>query len=74
MKKTNVELGCCYLAKISGRLSPVRILDESVYGGWRGKNLRTQRDVRIRSAQKLRRVLTAEEAAALSRQSPVKPL
>jgi len=33
----------------------VRITGESPYGGWRGKNLATGREIRIRSAARLRR-------------------
>ncbi|MFW6159303.1 MAG: winged helix-turn-helix domain-containing protein, partial [Planctomycetota bacterium] len=48
-------LGKVYVAKISGKLSPVRLDEEDPHGGWRGTNLRTKREVRIRSARKLRR-------------------
>ena len=54
MKKTEVDLGKTYAAKISGRLVPVTILNENRYGGWSAKNKVTGREVRIKSAQKLR--------------------
>lgn len=56
MLKKEIEIGKVYVAKISGRLSPVRILSISRYNSchWIAKNLRTKRQVVIRSAQKLR--------------------
>jgi hypothetical protein len=54
MTKQEIEIGKVYTAKISGKLAPVRILSESLYGGWEAMNTRTSRTVRIRSAQKLR--------------------
>jgi len=55
MKKAEVKIGTTYEAKVSGRLANVRITGESVYGGWNAINVATKRDVRIRSAQRLRR-------------------
>lgn len=55
MKNADVKIGEVYIAKISGRLVPVKILEESPYGGWIGRNTITERTVRIRSSQKLRR-------------------
>jgi len=55
MKKSEIEVGTTYIAKVSGLLAKVRITGESPYGGWRGKNLATGREVRIRSAARLRR-------------------
>lgn len=55
MKKSEVEIGGKYEAKVSGRLAIVQIKSESIYGGWNAINIATHRDVRIRSAQRLRR-------------------
>jgi hypothetical protein len=55
MKKAEVKIGNTYIAKVSGVLAKVRITGESPYGGWRGKNLATGREIRIRSAARLRR-------------------
>jgi hypothetical protein len=55
MKKCEVEIGTTYVVKVSGVLAKVRITGESPYGGWRGKNLATGREIRIRSAARLRR-------------------
>ena len=54
MKKDEVEVGKVYAVKVSGAIRPVRITGVSPYGGWDATNLTTKRDVRIRSAQKLR--------------------
>ena len=54
MKKADVELNKTYIVKVSGRLVPVRLESVSTYGGWDGRNLATNREVRIRSAMRLR--------------------
>ena len=54
MKKREIEIETTYIAKVSGVLAKVRIAAESPYGGWRGTNLATGREVRIRSAARLR--------------------
>jgi hypothetical protein len=55
MKKNEIEIGKIYIVKVSGSLSRVKITNESLYGGWDGKNMATGRDVRIRTAARLRR-------------------
>jgi len=57
MLKSQVSIGNVYCAKISGKLTRVRIDCPCPYGGWFGTNLVTQREVRIRSAAKLRSVV-----------------
>lgn len=57
MKKTEVEIGAVYVMKVSNKLVPVRIDRVSSFQGWTGTNLRTDREVQIRSARKLRRKL-----------------
>ena len=54
MKQRDVVLGQVYAVKVSGRIQPVRVIAESPYGGWVGRNEETGREIRIRSAQKLR--------------------
>lgn len=58
MKKAEVVIGKTYAVKVSGNVVPVRIDRESQYGGWDGTNLRTRKQVRIKSAQRLRRLWT----------------
>jgi hypothetical protein len=54
MKKDQVKLGGTYLAKVSGKVVPVRLDAESPHGGWQAFNLETHKTVRIKSAQRLR--------------------
>jgi hypothetical protein len=53
MKKSQIGIGETYLAKVSGKLVQVRIIRESVYGGWLAINLSTGREVRIKTAARL---------------------
>jgi len=55
MKKSEVQIGKTYTAKVSGFVVPVRIVSESPHGGWVGINILTHREVRIRTAARLRR-------------------
>ena len=54
MKKREVRIGADYCAKVSGQLVAVRITGESRFGGWESVNRKTGRQVRIKSAAKLR--------------------
>ena len=64
MKKAEVKIGATYQAKVSDKLTEVRIDSESPHGGWNATNLRTNKPVRIKSAQRLRLVPGAAPAAA----------
>ena len=65
MKKAEIEIGGRYVAKVSGQLTVVRIDSECQYGGWNATNIKTGRQVRIRTAARLRR-----EAVPLARPAP----
>lgn len=54
MKKAQVQIGKVYAVKVSGTVQSVRLVQESPYGGWVGKNTRTGREVRVKTAAKLR--------------------
>jgi hypothetical protein len=41
MKKRDIKIGETYLAKVSGKLAPVRITNESIHGGWNAVNTTT---------------------------------
>jgi hypothetical protein len=56
MKKREIEIGGRYYAKVSGRVVVVRVTAESPYGGWVARSEETGREVRIRSAARLRAV------------------
>lgn len=55
MRKNEVMLGQTYIVKVSGTETKVRLDAASPFGGWVGTNLSTGRQVRIRTAAKLRR-------------------
>ena len=55
MKKSEVKIGQTYRVKVSGNICDVRITGENPHGGWDGVNVTTNRQVRIKSAQRLRR-------------------
>jgi hypothetical protein len=61
MKQRDVVLGQVYAVKVSGRIQPVRLIAESPYGGWVGRNEQTGREIRIRSAARLRARLEKQE-------------
>ncbi len=54
MKKDQVKVGAVYAAKVSDKVVPVRIDREHASGGWVGTNQNTGKEVRIKSAQRLR--------------------
>jgi hypothetical protein len=54
MKRSEVQLGGVYTAKVWNRLVQVRIDGENRHGGWDTTNLATGKKVRIKSAQRLR--------------------
>ena len=55
MQKSEIIIGGVYVAKVSGKLVPVRIVQASPYGGWAGVNIATGREVRVKTAARLRR-------------------
>ncbi len=56
MKSGEVKVGTVYRVKVSGSVQDVRIIGENPHGGWDGVNVATNREVRIRSPQRLRAV------------------
>ena len=54
MQKHNVKIGTTYIVKVSGTLAKVRLTREHPRGGWYGTNLVTGREIRIRTAARLR--------------------
>ena len=64
--KADVQVGAVYSAKVSGRITCVRI-DRAARKGWYATNLKTCREVRVLSAAKLRSlVASADDAATLA--------
>lgn len=56
MKKSEIDIGGVYVAKVSGKLTRLRIERESPHGGWEATNLETKRGVRVKSPRRLRYV------------------
>lgn len=54
MRKKDVRIGKHYLAKVSGKVAVVHLLGEHTLGGWRAVNIKTNRQVHIRTARRLR--------------------
>jgi len=63
MLKKEVKVGALYVAKVSGRLTAVRIEKQIRKNkqGWRATNMRTGREIRILSGAKLRRELSEDQ-------------
>ena len=59
MTAAEVRIGRYYAAKVSGRMTIVKIEASIPRGGWTGRNIFTNRTVRIKSAAKLRGDVTA---------------
>ena len=59
MTAAEVKIGRYYATKVSRQLTIVKIETQSSQGGWEGRNIFTNRRVRITSAAKLRGDVTA---------------
>jgi hypothetical protein len=59
MLKKDIKVGASYAAKVSGTVQVVKITAEHPAKGWVGVNVRTGRTIRILSAARLRRQVTA---------------
>jgi len=62
MNKQEVRIGEVYLVKVTDKVVPVEILEEHTRNGWIGRNTVTGREIRIKSARRLRGI--ANEASA----------
>ncbi len=54
MKAKNVQLGQTYNVKVSGTVVPVVLTSTNSLGGWNGRSTVTGRQIRIRTAGRLR--------------------
>jgi hypothetical protein len=61
MQKQNVKIGRTYIVKVSSTLAKVRLTREHARGGWYGTNLDTGREIRIRTAARLRSEASSEQ-------------
>ena len=66
MKKDAVKVGGTYAMSVGGKVVTVRIVEEQwksdKHTGWKGVNTATNRPVRIKSAQELRREVAADHS------------
>ena len=65
MQKQNVHIGTTYIVKVSGTLAKVRLTREHPRGGWYGTNLATGREIRIRTAARLRSEVAPAQGLSL---------
>ena len=82
MKKNEIEIGGTYLAKVSGKLTTVRVDNIRETGGWSPMsaaqthydvtNLTTKRHTVFRSAAKFRRVIKTAEQTALEKTEQIR--
>lgn len=66
MKKDEVKIGHCYLAKVSDRIVTVRIDSTNSHSGWNATNTATGKRIHIKSAQRLRGRAEATNARAIA--------
>ena len=65
MQKHNVKIGKTYIVKVSGTLTKVRLTRDHPRGGWYGTNLATSREIRIRTAARLRSEVPTAQGISL---------
>jgi len=63
MKKNEIHIGGQYTCKVSDKIVVVKITGENPHGGWDAINLKTNKTVRIKSAQRLRTAKFIDEKA-----------
>jgi hypothetical protein len=63
MKKNEIKVGGLYVAKVSDKLVTVRIDSTHSAGGWHATNTRTNKRIRIKSAQRLHGAVTGAAKA-----------
>ena len=59
MTKSKITIGRYYTAKVSGKMTIVKIEARSSHGGWEGRNIFTNRRVRIKDHGRLLGDVTA---------------
>ena len=83
MQKSEIKIGKTYWANVSGEKVPVRIEKEGKnfpHGGWVGRNVKTGREVRIKTAGRLHGEVPAKElkkssqSAVPNRRNKSKPI
>ncbi|MFA5291924.1 MAG: winged helix-turn-helix domain-containing protein [Phycisphaerae bacterium] len=74
MKKTDIKIGNIYATKIGKNTIGIRIMREDENGHWIGVNVNTNKEVLIKSADRLCGLYNPETAtAACGKKNPAKP-
>ena len=73
MKKNEVKINGYYTAKVSDKLTIVRIIDENPHGGWDAVNTKTGKKVRINSPARLRAEVTSDGKPVKREPKALKP-
>ncbi len=61
MRKAQIEVGGVYEVRVSGNLVPVRIRGKHYISGWDAENVLTGREIRVRTAARLRRAMSEDQ-------------
>jgi hypothetical protein len=73
MHAKDVIIGATYQAKVSNVVTTIKIDNKSRFGGWDATNLATGRVVRIKTAQRLRKLVSVPGSRPDLKQGEVKP-
>jgi len=71
MRKEDVIMDQIYLVKVSNNIVPVRLTSLIDMGGWYGENLITGRNIRIKTAGRLRRMISEDESNKIIKSSEI---
>jgi len=66
MKKKDVRIGETYTVKVSGQLVPVQLTGDCAFGGWFGINRKTGKQVRIKTAARLRGIYIPRQQSKIA--------
>jgi hypothetical protein len=67
MKQEQVMPGRTYAIKVKGHLRPVKVLRESVWGGWDCRDEVTGREIRVKTSARLRPIAQRPERDGVTR-------
>jgi hypothetical protein len=65
MLRSQIETGSTYLARVSGKVVPLKILRKLPTGGWRALNMLSGRKIRVKSGRRLLGVCADSTARAI---------
>ncbi len=73
MNKSDVKISGVYTARVSDKLTKVRVDGENRHGGWEATNLGTNKKVRITSARGLRAAVSGKASGSAPKGETAKP-